>query len=240
MVAAAFILMMIAIPNAAALTTTIPAQYSQKVPVGQPLTYNIEKSSGKADFVLFDPITWALISNTSVALEQGGKIEVVILGFDSYNASYINLTVFLKDGTKNASFANVSMMDIAFQFIFNIGMFAPGFLSIINWTFIKETVIAIANQPPNQMFSMNGTLNINENDKEITFDYKQNPVNGNQNTTMTFNKETGILASASAAFGNFYITIKQQSGFSIDGYSTFALLAISAAAAVVLIKKRKA
>lgn len=230
---------MIAIPNAAALSTTIPEQYSQKVPVGQPLTYTIEKSNGKADFVFFDPVTWALISNTSVALEVGGKIELIILGFDSFNMSYVNLTVYLKDGTKNASFANVSMMDIAFQFVFNIGMLAPGFLCINNWTLVKDTALSIANQPPNQMFSMNGTLDIKENDKEITFDYKQNPNNGNQNTTLTFNKETGILTSASAAFGNYYVSIKQQTGFSIDGYSTFALLAVSAAAAIVLIKKRK-
>jgi len=236
---AMIITLMIVLPNVAAVTTTIPASYSDKVPIGQKLTYNIERASGKVDFVFFDPITWSLISNTSVMFEQGGKIEVIILGFDSFNVSLINISVYLKDGTKNASFSNVSMNDIAFQFIFNIGMFAPGFLCINNWTLVKETVIAIANQPPEQMFSMNGTLNIAENDKEITIDYKQNPTKGNQNTTMTFSKETGVLQSAQAAFGNYFISIKINSGFAIDGYNTLALFATSAIAAVLIIRKKK-
>lgn len=237
-IAAMFITLMIVLPNASAFTTTIPDEYSDKVPIGQKLTYNIETASGKVDFWYKDQNTGNYTSK-SVMFEQGGKIEIIILGFDNYNVSLVNMSVYLKDATKNGSFSNVSMTDVAFLFVFNIGILAPGFLCIENWTLVKEDAIAIANQPPDQIFSMNGTLNINENDKEITLDYKQNPTNGNQNTTMTFSKETGILQSAQAAFGQYYISIKIASGFTIDGYSTLALLAMSAAAAVLIIRKKK-
>jgi len=229
--------MILLMPYASAQTATIPEGYSQDAPIGEVQTYNILKTNGKAEFVFYDPVTWELVSSTNVGFEVGGKIEMTILGFVG-NIPYVDFTVYLKDGTKNASFANYSMADIAFILILNVGSVVPGFLSKNNWTEVVDGITAVANQPAGEAYSMNGTFTSKEDRKSITLDYKQNPNNGNQNTTLTYEKKTGLLLSADLAFGNYFLAFELKSS-TIPGYPVAVTLTVSAMAMIVFFVKSK-
>jgi hypothetical protein len=235
--AVAMVSLFLIMPFASA-ATTIPESYSQNAPVGTTLTYNIVQSSGNVTIAFWDMMTFQLLSSTLVDLPKGGKIEVVITGFNAFDTPTLNITFYSKNGQKNASFTDIAMSDIAYTLLLGVGMATAGFLAPNNWTAMKEQVTAIANTPATEMFSMNGSLKINENDKQITFDYKQNLDLGNQNTTITYLKDTGVMSECSTAFGDFFFTIKLDTG-TINGYSIFMVLGITAASMLIIIKRRK-
>jgi len=251
-------MLILLMPNvSAADPPAIPEEYSQSAPIGKVQIYNILSTNGQAQFMFYDS-NWTLISSTSVGFEVGGKIEMVILEFIE-GIPYIDLAVYRKDGTVNSSFSNISMNDMAFQFILNVGSFVPGFLCKNNWTAAVDQLTAIANQPAGDPYSMNGTFTYQNESDSITFDYKQNPDNGNQNTTITFDKETGILLNADLAFGNYFLAFEkdyqfpleqepeqkepeqkepeqkepEQNAFEIPGYPIAITLAVSAMTTIV-------
>ena len=86
----------------------------------------------------------------------------------------------------------------------------------------------------------NGTVMISNSSNLHTYLYKQNPEDGSQNTTLSFDINTGVLQSLSAGYGNYTLTasLYVPTTSTIPGFS-IGLIFLSAVATVGIILRRK-
>ncbi|MHA1229175.1 MAG: hypothetical protein ACTSRP_09840 [Candidatus Helarchaeota archaeon] len=109
---------------------------------------------------------------------------------DTYIVFYITsisgLTIYGRFIMGNFT-TNATKREIASVLVFSIGTWYPGFFITKNLTQEKQWAIANASSGWSA-----GTLNIINNTHNITFDYKQGS-GGNQNTTLTYDLNSGIL-----------------------------------------------
>ena len=223
-----------------AATLTAPDGYSTKsFNTDDVWVYNILESNGNVS-------GWGNFAGLYLT-EVGGSIEIKLLGFYNSttwagvipNVPHFNITFILKNGQSNGTIANISNIDAAYLFTLNFGAFLPGILSTINWTANNLVANAAADLPP-FAFSSNGTLNIKDESKIITYNYKQNLTCGNQNTTISYNKETGIIQSWDSEFFGYKLKAELKSSF-IPGYpiEIISLVSIGIIAIIIVTDKKR-
>ncbi|MFX0056776.1 MAG: hypothetical protein ACFE85_10730 [Candidatus Hodarchaeota archaeon] len=175
----------------------IPEKYSQELDLNQPYIYNVTQFDSK--------FTWLNLTYSSrgdAITNPGGMIIVNFTGFyndpSAFGAScfsnpipYINIT-FMENLTNvlvtNTTFFNVSNSEAGLSLAIGYNSFHSGFLIQINnitnlKTLAEEQVLESGFLP--------GDLSFNEYDYMVEFIFRQN--NKNQNSTMIYDKATGIL-----------------------------------------------
>lgn len=173
----------------------IPANYSQNLNLNTTYVYNVTQFGGDLNWIGFD---WA--SKYNLSTNFGGQIIVNFTGFydkdsnDVFNLfgspmPYMNLEFVKNDfGTliSNHTFYNVSNGEAAFNMLLGYNAFQSGFLiALNNFTELKELALA------QDSGFMPGTVSVEETYNFISFDFRQD--SGAQNTTLIYDKETGLL-----------------------------------------------
>jgi hypothetical protein len=224
----------------ASQTIIIPSNYAvDGLPIEETLSYKISESNG----VVYG---WGTFAGT-YAIEVGGIIEISLLNFHETwmgTVPYFNLTFRYANGQINATIANVSNIDAAWLFTLNFGIFTPGIICPIDWNANNVLAINQSNTPALDLYSPNGTLSILEENGRITYNYRQNPMNGFQNTTLTYTKSTGVIYSWNSEFYGYYLKAQleeEKNPFEITSFlpSILALCGLLTCAVIILQKRRK-
>ncbi len=149
---------------------------------------------------------------------------------------YFNVTFNLANGAVNKTLVNQSIYSLAYSLDLGFGSFDPAFYSPVNWSQNDAAALAAANSAS----YTNGTVTISNSSNLHTYLYKQNPEDGSQNTTLSFDINTGVLQSFSAGYGNYPLTasLYVPTTSTIPGFS-IGLIFLSAVATVGIILQRK-
>jgi len=202
--------------DSSALSTIIPESYSSSLEIGHTYEY---------DVILFGkPSTW-FAKSKSYKSNPGGEIAVILKGFGNKTVDpwftpanpdpvpYFNITFkYLEEGDLkvNTSISNAPTTECGMELVLGYNDYNPGFITSINWTNEK----LMAENAVNSSEFLLGSVSI---DESITTEIKMNFLqdNGNQKTTLIFNKENGVLLYAKTEnfFGNPILE------FSLKGYS---------------------
>ncbi len=227
-----------------AFTTTPPDHYSSSLTTGTTYEYRVIEFDG--------PVYWWTEGKYLYTTDLTGLISIKLLGFADqltiFWASNLNPVPFcnitsqyLDSGVlkENCTFANKSTTEIGSTLILGYNDYNPGFITSINWTHEK----LLANNSIDPMGWIPGSVNFDEsNPAEIKMIFKQDPARGNQNTTLIYNRDTGVLiyAKTEIFIYNLYRLEIQLKEFNISGYplEIFSLLCVISLIAVVLVKKR--
>ena len=164
------------------------------------LTYNISKFDSKFTWL---NLSWA--ARGDAITNPGGQIKVNFTGFHNKDPGapakscfsnpipHINIT-FVENQTgilvTNTTFYNVSNSEAGLSLAIGYKSFHSGFLIQIN-DLNTLKLLATDQISDSGMFPMPGSLKISEYDYIVAFEFKQD--NGNQNSTMIYDKKTGIL-----------------------------------------------
>lgn len=226
-----------------AFTTTPPDHYSSSLTAGITYNYQVIEFNG--------PVNW-WTEEKYLDTNQNGEISITLLGFADQSAvfwasnlnpvPFCNITSkYLDDGVlkKNVTFVNKSTTEIGSMLVLGYNDYNPGFITSINWT--HEKLLATNSVDPTGWVP--GTVTFDEsNPAQIKMVFKQAPASGNQNTTLIYNKDTGVLiyAKTEIFFFNLYSLEIQLKEGNIPGYpiEIFGLLSIIAVIAIVLVKKK--
>lgn len=187
----------ITMPNVKA-DQEIPVFFSQYLKLNNTYTYNVTQFGGDLNWLGFD-----FASKYNVSTNSGGQIQVNFTGFhdkdpnDIFNVfnspmPYMNVEFFRNDlGTliSNHTFYNVSNGEVAFNMLLGYNAFQSGFMIPIN-NFAELKASALAQD--SGYFS--GAITVKENENVLYFDFKQD--SGFQNSTLIYDKQTGLLVSA--------------------------------------------
>jgi hypothetical protein len=175
----------------------IPEKYSQELDINRTFIYNVIQFDSK--------FTWLNLSYSSrgdAITNPGGKIIVNFTGFyndpSAFGAScfsnpipYINIT-FMENLTNvlvtNTTFHNVSNSEGGLSLAIGYNSFHSGFLIQIN---DMTNLRTLAEEQVSDTGFLPGDLNFNEYDYMVEFVFRQD--NKNQNSTMIYDKTTGIL-----------------------------------------------
>lgn len=177
---------------------TIPEKYSQELDLNKSYLYNVTQFDSK--FTWLD-LNWG--PRGDAFTNPGGQIIVNFTGFydkdpNAFGKScfndpipHINIT-FLENNTgiltTNTSFYNVSNSEAGLSLAIGYNSFHSGFL--IQITDI-ENLIVLAEEQVNKSGFMPGEFTYEEYDFMVEFIFEQD--NRNQNSTMIYDKSTGIL-----------------------------------------------
>ncbi|MFW9952753.1 MAG: hypothetical protein ACFFKA_21745 [Candidatus Thorarchaeota archaeon] len=187
----------ISIPSCKA-DTVIPPMFSQELKLNNTYTYNVTQFGGDLNWLGLD---WSPKYNTSS--NSGGQIKVNYTGFfdkdskDIYNAfgspmAYMDVEFLINDLgilVSNHTFYNVSNGEAAFNMLLGYHTFQSGFvIPLNNITGLKKLALA----QDSGYFS--GVIKIKENENVLLFDFKQD--SGFQNTSLIYDKHSGLLVSA--------------------------------------------
>jgi len=235
--------------NSTRANITVPANYSQQLELNRTFIYNITQFDSK--FTWLD-LNW--VPRGDAITNSGGQIVVNFTGFYEDDAlalsascfnnpiPYINIS-FIENITgmlvTNTTFYNVSNSEAGLSLAIGYNSFHSGFLIQIN-NLVNLTTLA-AEQVLNTGF-LPGEFIFKEYDYMIEFTFKQD--NKNQNSTMIYDRVTGILvySKVQSVFGpdleiqlsdyelNFQITEK-----GIPSFPLFLLSAISVTTLIVMI-----
>ena len=99
------------------------------------------------------------------------------------------MTFNLANGAVNKTLVNQSIYSLAYSLDLGFGSFDPAFYSPVNWSQNDAAALAAANSASDT----NGTVTISNSSNLHTYLYKQNPEDGSQNTTLSFDINTGVL-----------------------------------------------
>jgi hypothetical protein len=168
------------------VVATIQADYYQDLELNSLYTYEV---------VEFDSVLkwWGLdyTNKGDAKINPGDEILIEIIGFSSKHsndfspfpdpAPYLNV-IF----ESNTTFSNVANTEVAFVFAMGFNYFTSGFLIPIN---VLDDVKAWASE--NAFGFVNGTVTIEETLSTIEFKYEAD--NDSQNTTLIYDKTTGLL-----------------------------------------------
>ena len=180
----------------------IPLNYSQTLNLSRSYIYNVSKFDSK--------FTWLNLSwmpRGDAITNPGGQIIVNFTGFYDKNPNapakscfsdpipYINIT-FIENQTgtgmliTNTTFYNVSNSEAGLSLAIGYYSFHSGFLIQIN-NLKTLKLLALEQISDSGIFPMPGSLKITEYDYMVAFEFKQD--NRDQNSTMIYDKTTGIL-----------------------------------------------
>jgi hypothetical protein len=155
----------------------------------------------------------------------GGEIAVTLIGFANKPINpwftpanpdpvpYFNITFkFLEEEQIkiNTTISNASTTECGSELVLGYNNYVPGFITSINWTNEK----LMAQNSVNSSEYLLGSVSIDESfPSEIKMNFLQD--NGNQKTTLIYNKDSGVLLYAKTEnfFGNPILE------FSLKGYS---------------------
>jgi len=226
-----------------AFTTTPPDHYSSLLTADTTYNYQVIEFNG--------PVNW-WTEGKYLYTNQSGEISITLLGFADQSAvfwasnlnpvPFCNITSkYLDDGVlkKNVTFVNKSTTEIGSMLVLGYNDYIPGFITSVNWT--HEKLLATNSVDP--MGWVPGTLTFDEsNPAQIKMVFKQDPDSGNQNTTLIYNKETGVLIYAKTEIFilNLYSLEIQLKESNIPGYPFEIIVSISVISliTVILLKKR--
>ncbi|MFX0135543.1 MAG: hypothetical protein ACFFDN_18000 [Candidatus Hodarchaeota archaeon] len=187
---------------------TIPVNYYQQLDLNRPYIYNVTQFDSK--FTWLD-LNWS--SRGDAITNPGGQIIVNFTGFYDddplvYAPScfknpipYINIT-FIENVVgiliTNTTFYNVSNSEAGLSLAIGYNSFHSGFLIQIN---NLENLITLAMEQVSGPGFMQGNFIYEEYDYIVEFAFKQD--NKNQNSTMIYDKTTGILvySKVQSSFG---------------------------------------
>lgn len=131
----------------------------------------------------------------------------------AYTGNYISYSVtsVAEEITGSFSIGNLTVTatdaDIAVSLTLSIGTWYPGLISDTNWT--QQSQYATNNATG----FFDGDLTYTLGSQTATFKYLQNTSNGNQNTTLIYNRTTGILLEG---YGEYYFGSHVYIGLSFD------------------------
>ncbi|MHA1973473.1 MAG: hypothetical protein ACTSW1_10795 [Candidatus Hodarchaeales archaeon] len=152
-----------------------------------------------------NPVIWEW-GLTSFVAQNGSLI--------SYNMSYYDPTNFTHPSSGIISIGNLTTLTTnnktAEVLVLSVWGWFPGLVTSINWTLQRQVASSAA-----QGLYTSGTLDIKELSyplgghvfSAIQFDYKQSPDLGNQNTTLIYDKDTGLLLEGFTElfFSHYYV-----------------------------------
>ncbi|GAH62002.1 unnamed protein product, partial [marine sediment metagenome] len=178
-------------------TTTSPDQYYSLLEIGNTYEYDVIQF-GKSS-------TW-FAKSKSYFSNPGGEITVTLMGFGNKTVDpwfipanpdpvpYIDITFkYLEEGELkiNTTISNVSTTESGSELILGYNDYNPGFITSINWT--NEKLMA-ENAVNSSEFLLGSVLIDESSPSQIKMDFLQD--NGNQKTTLIYNKEKGVLLYA--------------------------------------------
>jgi len=235
--------------NSARANITIPVNYSQQLELNRTYIYNITQFDSK--FTWLD-LNW--VPRGDAITNSGGQIVVNFTGFYEDDAlalsascfnnpiPYINIS-FIENISgmlvTNTTFYNVSNSEAGLSLAIGYNSFHSGFLIQIN-NLVNLTTLA-AGQVLDTGF-LPGEFIFKEYDYIVEFTFKQD--NKNQNSTMIYDRTTGILvySKVQSIFGpdleiqlSGYELNFQKTEQGIPSFPLFLLGAISAITLIVMI-----
>ncbi len=235
--------------NSTRANITIPINYSQQLELNRMYIYNVTQFDSK--FTWLD-LNW--FPRGDAITNSGGQIVVNFTGFYDDDASafsascfnnpipYINIS-FIENITgmlvTNTTFYNVSNSEAGLSLAIGYNSFHSGFLIQIN---NLENLTTLAAEQVLDTGFLPGEFIFKGYDYMVEFTFKQD--NKNQNSTMIYDRTTGILvySKVQSIFGpdleiqlSGYELNFQKTGLGIPSFPLFLLCAISATTLIVMI-----
>jgi len=230
-------------------TTTSPDQYYSLLEIGNTYEYDVIQF-GKSS-------TW-FAKSKSYFSNPGGEITVTLMGFGNKTVDpwfipanpdpvpYIDITFkYLEEGELkiNTTISNVSTTESGSELVLGYNDYNPGFITSINWT--NEKLMA-ENAVNSSEFLLGSVLIDESSPSQIKMDFLQE--NGNQKTTLIYNKEKGVLlyAKTECFFGNPILefalkgyTFPQTFGISIELIFIVCLISLISIVFIIIILRKK-
>lgn len=225
--------------------TPIPEGYYSNI--SGTLIYTIEDWNEEDSLWWWSP-TW--IDRGHVYATIGGQMRFDLSDWGVNDASnviceepipYFDVNITKKNGELNFTNPSLSNSEIAIALGLGYMNFQPGLLvRIDDWNALKSVALdqSAVEQSWNPGTFDYAEVSVDIGSKRVVFDFKQT-TGMRQNTTLTYEKETGILIEAVTQMSGYWchIIIKN----SIPGYEMFGLVSISIVSVIlvtVLIRKR--
>jgi len=193
-------------------TITIPEKYSQKLDLNKSYIYNVTQCNSKFTWLnlYYGPIA-------NVTTNPGGQIIANFTGFynkdpaafgkSCFNDPIPHINITFKENitgilVTNTTFHNISNSEAGLSLGIGYNSFHSGFLIQIN---DLENLKVLAEEQVNESGFMPGDFIFEEYDYMFQFTFKQD--NKNQNSTMIYDKTTGVLVYSKVEIFSFKLEI---------------------------------